>query len=270
MPGKTLREQRIGGIRLRLVQRENGGLAGRYWIDGGRNGTVFADSGETEQDFSRRLLETALKDDPSFLGYEGAIARFIDRYPMGFEDAGFLEVERNYKVRARNLLNKTVPVNEAAREAGFKEDVVRVTEDLNLVDPGWERPALIAALRSQDGDALVQHCANFALGDWGRLSAIAVICKSHGMNVKWPIATYLPFLWETAIDHVVLRRQPTTRFAGQVGHAFKQEYESDLRASVYESLLDLFAQTKDEIASLKPRDIIDVQSFVWVVSTHAK
>ena len=41
-----------------------------------------------------------------------------------------------------------------------------------------------------------------------------------------------------------------------------------LDPAVYESLLDLFARTEDEIADLDPGDVIDVRSFVWVVSKY--
>ena len=45
-------------------------------------------------------------------------------------------------------------------------------------------------------------------------------------------------------------------------------YEAPLVPAVYESLMDLFARTENEIAELEPRDVIDVQSFVWVVSKY--
>ena len=38
--------------------------------------------------------------------------------------------------------------------------------------------------------------------------------------------------------------------------------------AVYESLLDLAVKTAAELAELKPKDRIDVQSFIWVVGDY--
>ena len=67
---------------------------------------------------------------------------------------------------------------------------------------------------------------------------------------------------------VILGHKPTANFAARVGHPFPEVYEADLNPAVYECLVDLFETTSDEVAELNPRDIIDVQSFVWVVSEY--
>ena len=266
MPPKTLKVESLGQTRLRLVRYEDGRLGGRYdRLSGGD--VLYGDPGETEHEFWRRLTVTALRDDPSFFGYDGAIARFLDIFPDGFEDAGYLEKERNYKVQAREKLNETVPVAAAASRTGYVEGVVEAFKNTNLIHPRWERPPLITAMHSEDGDLLIKHLANFALGDRNRLSTIAVICKRHDI-CYWPIVTYLPFLWETDNENAILRYEPTNKFAVKVGHPFSEMYESNLNPAVYDSLLDLFVRTRDEIANLNPRDMIDVQSFVWVVSKY--
>ena len=94
MPPKTLKEESLGQTRLRLVRYEDGRLGGRYDRRSGGD-VLYGDPGETEDEFWRRLTVTALRDDPSFFGYDGAIARFLDIFPDGFEDAGYLEKERN-------------------------------------------------------------------------------------------------------------------------------------------------------------------------------
>ena len=179
---------------------------------------------------------------------------------------GFL-ADTNYKVLARDKLNETVPVAAAASGTGYIEGVVAAFESTNLIDPRWERPPLIKAMHSADGNVLVKHLASFALGERSRLPTIAVIYKKHKI-CRWPIVTYLPFLWETDNENVILRHEPTNQFAVNVGHPFSEVYESDLSPEVYESLLDLFTRTRNEIANLNPRDMIDVQSFVWVVSKY--
>ena len=149
------------------------------------------------------------------------------------------------------------------------EAILAACRRTNLLHPAWELPRLTDALRSTDGDKLVRHLARFALGDWSRLPVIARIGHKYAA-AKWPIVTYPPFLWDSGNRHVILRHEPTTRFAARVGHPFPQVYESGLNPAVYRSLLDLFATTTDEIAELNPRDAIDVQSFVWVVSKYGE
>ena len=123
------------------------------------------------------------------------------------------------------------------------------------------------ALRSSQGDNLIQRLAAFTLGDRSQLSAITRIAHEHGA-AKWPIVTYLPFLWESGQPHVILRHEPTTTFALSVGHEFPHVYEAPLVPAVYDSLLDLLAKTEEAIVELEPRDMIDVQSFIWVVSKY--
>ena len=267
MPTKTLKDERLGGISLRLVRRADGTLAGRYARENGDSDIIDAAPGETQDELWQRLRASALQGDPSFVGFDGAISRFRAIFAHGFRDAEYLEQERDYKVHARELLNSTVPLRDAATGTGFAEPVLKAYRSTNIVHPVWEVPRMADALHSKDGDKLIQRLAGFTLGDRSQLSAIKRIAHKYGA-AKWPIVTYLPFLWDSGEPHVILRYEPTTTFASSVGHEFPHVYEAQLIPTVYESLLDLFARTENEIAELEPRDLIDVQSFIWVVSKY--
>ena len=65
-----------------------------------------------------------------------------------------------------------------------------------------------------------------------------------------------------------LKPTVTRDFAQRVGHDFQFAYDSAIEGSVYASLLNLAKTTKQAIAALKPRDNIDVQSFIWVVGAY--
>jgi len=86
-------------------------------------------------------------------------------------------------------------------------------------------------------------------------------------SARWTVVTYLPFLWRPE-THMFLKPEVTKDFAARVGHRFATEYEPRLDSGVYVSLLDLVEQTADRLAELRPRDRIDVQSFIWVVSYY--
>ena len=86
-------------------------------------------------------------------------------------------------------------------------------------------------------------------------------------SAKWTVVTYLPFLWRPETQ-MFLKPEVTKDFAARVGHRFASDYDARLDIEVYQSLLDLVAETADHLADLRPRDRIDVQSFIWVVSQY--
>ena len=122
-------------------------------------------------------------------------------------------------------------------------------------------------LRGPLADDFVRAAARFALGE-GKpaLFDMERALKPHE-SAKWTAATYLPFLWRPE-DHMFLKPEVTKDFAARVGHRFASDYEARLDVVVYESLLDLASKTAVELAELKPRDRIDVQSFIWVVGGY--
>jgi hypothetical protein len=67
-----------------------------------------------------------------------------------------------------------------------------------------------------------------------------------------------------------LKPEVTRDFAARVGHRYAFDYSADLDAAVYDSLLDLTAKTTAELAELRPRDRIDVQSFIWVIGGYKR
>jgi hypothetical protein len=67
-----------------------------------------------------------------------------------------------------------------------------------------------------------------------------------------------------------LKPEVTKDFAARVGHRFASDYEPQLDFAVYESRHDLTSKTEAELAKLKPRDRIDVQSFIWVVGGYER
>jgi hypothetical protein len=68
--------------------------------------------------------------------------------------------------------------------------------------------------------------------------------------------------------NMFLKPEVTKDFAERVGHRFASDYEPRLDIAVYEGLLDLFAKTEAELSDLKPRDRVDVQSFIWVIGNY--
>lgn len=122
-------------------------------------------------------------------------------------------------------------------------------------------------LRGPTVDEFIHAAARFTLGE----GKPALLQMERALKpyecAKWTVATYLPFLWRPD-EHMFLKPEVTKDFAARVGHRFASDYEARLDFAVYESLLDLVSRTAAELAELKPRDRIDVQSFIWVVGDY--
>jgi hypothetical protein len=158
------------------------------------------------------------------------------------------------------------PLGQAADVRGFGEAVLAVFRATNMLSP-FEKTRLQEVLRGPRADDFVQAAARFTLErSASDLIAMEQALKPHD-NAKWTVATYLPYLWRPDI-HMFLKPEVTKDFAIRVGHRFASDYEARLDLAVYEGLLDLVSRTADELADLKPRDRVDIRSFIWVVGDY--
>ncbi len=113
----------------------------------------------------------------------------------------------------------------------------------------------------------MQEAARFTLDESKQaLSTLDELLKPHE-NAKWTVVTYLPYLWRPD-HHMFLKPEVTKDFATRVGHFFASQYAAQLDIAVYRSLLDLTSKADDALNSLKPRDQIDIQSFIWIVGDY--
>lgn len=254
----TIRKGTLGKTELALVSSE-----GRFY---GLADRRIVTEGDDADDVWRRLHDEAGKANPSYFGFSGARARFLHWFREGFESAAYTASERDYKVAAKRRLDEAAPVEAAATGSGFGEAALAAFRATNLLYP-VEKSRMQAVLRGPDADTFVRAAARFALGETrAGLAAMERALKPHD-NARWTAVTYLPFLWRPD-QHMFLKPAVTQDFAARVGHRFVQDYEARLMVGVYESLLDLVGRTETEISDLKPRDRIDVQSFIWVVGDY--
>lgn len=262
MPIKTLRETTFEKLRLRLVKTDIG-YTGLVLRD---DSTLHKIEGDNEDDVWRRTHDAAAKSTPHYMGFDGAKARFLRIFPDGFGPA-FDARERNYKLEAKKLLDDTAPLELALTKNGLGKAILRVFQKSNLLSI-FEKARLKEALESSQADAFIHGAAKFANGDtkFGLLE-ISRALKPHAV-ANWTAATYLPFLWRPD-THMFLKPEVTKTFASRVGHPFFDVYGSGLDSTVYMSLLDLASRTDKELTKLKPRDRIDIQSFIWVIGEYS-
>lgn len=198
---------------------------------------------------------------------------FLKLFPDGFEDAGYLNEERNYKVAARELML------EFLNEQTFRElledrncdEIVRralqVANKTNLIFPN-EKMGL------KDGLKTPEHIQLFAErlfdllygnGEFRKRFEGFAECLEEIEAAKWTTMTYFPFLVFPA-EHMFLKPE-VTKHAAALTKA-ELNYRSDLNWLTYFCLLDFAKYLKDELVAMEmnPRDMIDVQSFMWCIT----
>lgn len=260
---EKVREAAVGAATLRLV-KQKGVYKGIVIADGA---VKAQEEGNDPDDVWRRLHDHAGKANPKYFGFDGARNRFLHFFPNGFHSAGYEGQERDYKLAAKAKLDSLAPLEKAAKGTGFGEAILSVFRASNLLSP-FEKTRLQELLRGPAADAFIQAAAHFATGGGkSALLQMEKVLKPHD-NAKWTVATYLPFLWRPA-EHMFLKPEVTKDFSARVGHRFASDYEARLNFEVYESLLDLVDKTNAVLVDLKPRDRIDVQSFIWVVGGYS-
>jgi len=198
---------------------------------------------------------------------------FLKLFPDGFEDAGYLNEERNYKVAARELLLGLL--NEQAfrelLENGNFDEIVRralqVANKTNLIFPN-EKMGLKDGLKTPEHIQLfAERLFDLLYGNGefkDRFEGFAN-CLEKIDAAKWTTMTYFPFLAYPE-EHMFLKPE-ITKHAAALTKA-ELNYRSDLNWLTYSCLLEFAKYLKDELVAMEmnPRDMIDVQSFMWCIT----
>lgn len=221
---------------------------------------------DNEQRLWARLRTEAGTLHPSYVGFDGAIARFKSFFPGGFQDPQFATKERFYKLDGRAKLQAAAPLGNVLAGDDFDISALAKAFQTNMLST-FEVARVSQLLRSPQGHSFVLGAARFTSGDiQGGLNQMVTAVEPFG-RASWPIVTYLPYLWQPETQ-MFLKPEKTVDFAERVGHSFAHVYSADLGSEVYSSLLDMAAATENRVASLEPTDRIDIQSFIWVVGAY--
>lgn len=259
---KTIREATFGKATIRVVETGNV-YAGIVLLDGKVRSRL---DGKNIDELWLQLQNEVARASPDFFGFDGARSRFLQIFKDGFASPKYIDNERAYKLAAKNKLDSLVPLEKAVAAEGSGEDILAVYRATNLLSP-FEKARMQEALRGPNADSFIRGAAAFAAGDIGEgLRVMAAALKPHDV-AKWTAISYLPFLWRPD-KHMYLKPEVTKKFAERVGHNFFTSYSPELDPDVYDSLLDMTVTTEHELKELKPKDRIDIQSYIWVVGAY--
>ena len=200
--------------------------------------------------------------------------KFLRFFPGGFADQTYIDWERGYKWQAHERwLERLEP--SAYRDllarglfSEIAEHAVRVESRTNLLF-SFEKMALRDAVRTPGG------ARRFAEGLFAFLHGpgdertrfeawceiVAALPRRQTRVLTWPLVTVFGFLAQPE-RHVFLKPTVTRIAAREYGFDFT--YESRPNWETYESLLMFARAVYRDTRDLRPRDMIDLQSFIWV------
>ena len=200
--------------------------------------------------------------------------KFLRFFPGGFRDETYLEWERNYKWNAHVQWEAVLNRREFAALLRANEfqtiaaHAVRIESRTNLLF-SFEKMALRDAVKSAAGAKafvtglydLLYHAGKPERKFQAWIDAVGQLPRRQTRVLTWPVLTVFPFIARPE-THIFLKPNVTRRAANEYGFEFF--YHSKPQWDTYASLLEFAAKLQRDLRDTKPRDMIDIQSFIWV------
>lgn len=200
--------------------------------------------------------------------------KFLRYFPGGFADETYIDWERDYKWQAHERW--TALLSEAQlRErlasgdaAGVARHAVQIESRTNLLF-SFEKMALRDAVRTDAGATIFAEALRDFLHGSGEdrarferwCGAIESLPRRQTRVLTWPLVTVFGFIAQPE-RHIFLKPNVTRRAAEAYGVDFT--YRSRPDWETYASLRAFAERVRADQHDLGPRDMIDLQSFIWV------
>ena len=201
--------------------------------------------------------------------------RFLKFFPGGFRDETYLAWERDYKWAAHRqwqaVLNPRAfrALLRQGRHAEIVAHAVRIESRTNLLF-SFEKMALRDAVRTPGGARRFAAGLDEFLHDrpgpdadvferW--CEVVGGLPRVQTRVLTWPVVTVFGFIARPD-THIFLKPTVTREAARAYGFPF--DYVSRPSWRSYASLLEFAAVVRRDLRDLRPRDLIDLQSFIWV------
>jgi hypothetical protein len=218
---------------------------------------------------------------PSSASISRAAARcrrkFLHYFPNGFRDETYFDWERGYKQNAHMRWQESLHPREAralirAKQHGeLARRAISIEGRTNLLF-SFEKIALRHAVRTPSGSKrfadgllqLVQGRGSLRARFESWLSALAALPHEQTRVLSWPVATVFGFL--ACPDEQIFVKPTVTRRAADA-YGFDFDYASRPNWDTYANVLAFADLLRRDLADLRPKDMIDVQSFIWVLGS---
>jgi hypothetical protein len=200
--------------------------------------------------------------------------KFLRFFPQGFRDETYLDWERGYKVAAHRRFEEALGAGafrsllEQGREVEAAERAIRVESRTHLLF-SFEKMALRDAVREPRAASRFAHGLYDYLHGGGPLETrferwrdvVANLPRRQTRVLTWPAVTVFGFLARPK-EHFFFKPNVTRRAARAYG--VELSYRSRPDWEIYRGVLDFARSVRRDLRDLSPRDMIDIQSFLWV------
>lgn len=202
---------------------------------------------------------------------KAARRKFLSYFPDGFRDESY--IEREYKWEAhcqwREALGKATfkSLLDQRKYDEIAMRALRIEGRTNLIF-SFEKMALRDGVRGKGAEVFAKALYAYLHGRgalekrfeaW--IQALASLPRKQTRVLTWPVATVFAFLAQPD-QHLFVKPNVMRRAAEAMGLDFA--YTSRPNWTTYKSALDLAAHLRKELRDLDPKDLIDIQSFLWV------
>ena len=265
--GQVLQDQDGAGIRVFFAG------VGEKLMDAAYGARLAAD---TSNDADNLLLDnlhlpSGTVASRPMLTFAQAKERFLELFPGGFYGPRLVEEERNYKDRLNGLCVSLLGQTELQRLIAdgaygtVVDSAVQFIGDGELNLPHHiEKMAFTGGVRKLDARTFsesLQHWMHSDEPTASRLAPIARELASIGAD-KWPILTAFTFF--SSPERSVYIKPENLKYAAEVCR-FEINYRPGLNALTLDSVSGFYRYLEQKLADLKPRDMMDVQSFIWCI-----
>jgi hypothetical protein len=202
--------------------------------------------------------------------------KFLRAFPGGFRDETYRDWERDYKWEAHERWEETLGRREferLVRAQAFTDIAARAVRVEQRVRHSmlfsFEKMALRDAVKSEAGArTFAEGLYRFLHGSdpldrrfeqW--VAAVGSLPRKQTRVLTWPMVTVWGFLAQPSVHFFM--KPLVTRLAAEK-YGFPLRYRSRPSWDTYEGVLQFASLVKRDVADLRPRDMIDIQSFLWV------
>jgi hypothetical protein len=203
--------------------------------------------------------------------------KFLRFFPGAFRDETYLDWERNYKWDAHRQWNELLGFTEyrVLLERGKFSEIasraLRIESRTNLLF-SFEKMAIRDAVKSPAGaKAFSAGLYEFLHGagtpesrfeSWS--DVVGRLPRKQTRVLTWPVLTVFSFIAQP--DRHIFLKPKVTNVAAQT-YGFEFQYHSRPSWSTYAGLIEFATVIRRNLRDLRPRDMIDIQSFIWVLGS---
>ena len=200
--------------------------------------------------------------------------KFLRYFRKGFYDETYVDWERDYKWIAHQRWEQTLgraTFRALLTDGKYSEIAARavsIESRTNLLF-SFEKMALRDAVKSSaSARTFAQGLYDFLHGPGGSeqkfnrwIEVVGALPRRQTRVLTWPLLTVFGFIAQPQ-THIFLKPNVTRRAAQAYGFDFR--YLSRPAWDTYASLLEFADTVRKDLRDLRPRDMIDLQSFIWV------